>query len=932
MIKRMADGTIDNLKIKVTADTKQAKSALEKLKAQIEGMKIKAPSIQNIEKNLEGVKKAAKQIDGVKIKAVKASTLKSYDQLKTKIDNVAKSAKKLDDYVSSGKSLDDMIQNAVKVKVDKPEIDMNNRVETVDWGKIARDRELAMRAVEHNVKKSEVEDAFGGKEYTAWLKDYNARMKEAARAAKEAAKSAEAIENIEKPTNRLSMAFKNLGKNLKESRIVGMLGRVLRYRAIAFVLNQIRDALKEGTDNLYQYSKAMGGQFASNMDSAATSLQYFRNSIGAMSAPILNALIPIFDNFTDKIVDAINWLNQLFAKLSGASSWTKAIRQQKEYAEAADDSNKANKRLLAGFDELNLVGGSDSGNRKNNTPDYSTMFEEIPIEKVSDGVNEWAEKFEKILENAKYIGTAIAAWAMTSKLTQGLDTLSSLKTAASIALELTGLELTYDSVRAIASGNGTIKDWIKAGIGGILGIGSLAIKFGKAGLVIGAVATLGVALKAYLDEKHSQWNKEYLDSEIGKYLKERVAESEVTLEKSVDLYVRVQEVGSNIEETNSKFAQLRDLVRQAFDISDIQNKTLQDTEQLNNLVAAINSYGYIKLTVNDDGTISQTRDEVEKLIDAQERLYMTKAYEDALTEAYKLQAEAQYDLAKSQKELGISNDDWKDAQQRVFALLPDHVKSVYGLRDAGDITAEMFDDSRPIYGFVGRAWAALSEEGYKEVQALKDADAALKNNQEAFDNNKMSLETASEKIETYSGKLSDLKTPAKEAQEAVEKVTEALRDVGNTVVSPKIKIEVDDSAVVKYRKNKANEVMRDYPGMGNIDRRYASGGFPAVGQLFVAREAGPELVGTMGGRNAVANNGQIIAGIQAGVTNAMSTVLSQSGGSANRSVEEQNALLREQNRLLAKIAEKELTVSPSVALGRVVKKSQRLAETVTGGV
>lgn len=928
----MADGTIDNLKIKVTADTKQAKSALEKLKAQIEGMKIKAPSIQNIEKNLEGVKKAAKQIDGVKVKAVKASTLKSYDQLKTKIDNVAKSAKKLDDYVSSGKSLDDMIQNAVKVKVEKPDIDMNNRVETVDWGKIARDRELAMRAVEHNVKKSEVEDAFGGKEYTAWLKDYNARMKEAARAAKEAAKSAEAIENIEKPTNRLSMAFKNLGKNLKDSRIVGMLGRVLRYRAIAFVLNQIRDALKEGTDNLYQYSKAMGGQFASSMDSAATSLQYFRNSIGAMSAPILNALIPIFDNFTDKIVDAINWLNQLFAKMSGASSWTKAIRQQKEYAEAADDSNKANKRLLAGFDELNLVGASDSGSGKNNTPDYSTMFEEIPIEKVSDGVNEWAEKFEKILENAKYIGTAIATWAMTSKLTQGLDTLSSLKTAASIALELTGLELTYDSVRAIASGNGTIKDWIKAGIGGILGIGSLAIKFGKAGLVIGAVATLGVALKAYLDEKHSQWNKEYLDSEIGKYLKERVAESEVTLEKSVDLYVRVQEVGSNIEETNSKFAQLRDLVRQAFDISDIPNKTLQDTDQLNTLVSAINSYGYIELTVNDDGTISQTRDEVEKLIDAQERLYMTKAYEDALTEAYKLQAEAQYDLAKSQKELEISNDDWKDAQQRVFDTIPPFVRGILQINDASQITTDLFEKGGDVMSTEARLWMNISEETWKAVKALKDADTALDNNQQAVDNNKAALETASEKIETYSGKLSDLKTPAKEAQEAVEKVTKALKDVGNTVVSPKIKIEVDDSAVVKYRKNKANEVMEYYPGMGNIDRRYASGGFPAVGQLFVAREAGPELVGTMGGRNAVANNGQIIAGIQAGVTNAMSTVLSQSGGSANRSFEEQNALLREQNRLLTKIAEKELTVSPSVALGRVVKKSQRLAETVTGGV
>ena len=928
----MADGTIDNLKIKVTADTKQAKSALEKLKAQIEGMKIKAPSIQDIEKNLEGVKKAAKQIDGVKIKAVKASTLKSYDQLKTKIDNVAKSAKKLDDYVSSGKSLDDMIQNAVKVKVDKPEIDMNNRVETVDWGKIARDRELAMRAVEHNVKKSEVEDAFGGKEYTAWLKDYNARMKEAARAAKEAAKSAEAIENIEKPTNRLSMAFKNLGKNLKESRIVGMLGRVLRYRAIAFVLNQIRDALKEGTDNLYQYSKAMGGQFASNMDSAATSLQYFRNSIGAMSAPILNALIPIFDNFTDKIVDAINWLNQLFAKMSGASSWTKAIRQQKEYAEAADDSNKANKRLLAGFDELNLVGASDSGNGKNNTPDYSTMFEEIPIEKVSDGVNEWAEKFEKILENAKYIGTAIATWAMTSQLVKGLDTLSALKISAGLTLGITGLVLTYDSIKAIASGNGTFKDWIKAAVGGLLGIGGMTMAFGTAGLVFGIVATLGVALKAYLDAKHDKWNKEYLDSEIGKYLKERVAESEVTLEKSVDLYVRVQEVGSNIEETNSKFAQLRDLVRQAFDISDIPNKTLQDTDQLNTLVSAINSYGYIELTVNDDGTISQTRDEVEKLIDAQERLYMTKAYEDALTEAYKLQAEAQYDLAKSQKELEISNDDWKDAQQRVFDTIPPFVRGILQINDASQITTDLFEKGGDVMSTEARLWMNISEETWKAVKALKDADTALDNNQQAVDNNKAALETASEKIETYSGKLSDLKTPAKEAQEAVEKVTKALKDVGNTVVSPKIKIEVDDSAVVKYRKNKANEVMRDYPGMGNIDRRYASGGFPTVGQLFVAREAGPELVGTMGGRNAVANNGQIIAGIQAGVTNAMSTVLSQSGGSANRSVEEQNALLREQNRLLAKIAEKELTVSPSVALGRVVKKSQRLAETVTGGV
>lgn len=46
---------------------------------------------------------------------------------------------------------------------------------------------------------------------------------------------------------------------------------------------------------------------------------------------------------------------------------------------------------------------------------------------------------------------------------------------------------------------------------------------------------------------------------------------------------------------------------------------------------------------------------------------------------------------------------------------------------------------------------------------------------------------------------------------------------------------------------------------------YAAGGFPGAGEMFVARENGPELVGRMGSRNAVANNSQIVDGISAGV-------------------------------------------------------------------
>ena len=59
---------------------------------------------------------------------------------------------------------------------------------------------------------------------------------------------------------------------------------------------------------------------------------------------------------------------------------------------------------------------------------------------------------------------------------------------------------------------------------------------------------------------------------------------------------------------------------------------------------------------------------------------------------------------------------------------------------------------------------------------------------------------------------------------------------------------------------------------------YAAGGFPAEGQMFVAREAGPELVGTIGGRTAVANNDQIVDSVSQGVYRAVSQAMSESGG------------------------------------------------------
>jgi len=64
-----------------------------------------------------------------------------------------------------------------------------------------------------------------------------------------------------------------------------------------------------------------------------------------------------------------------------------------------------------------------------------------------------------------------------------------------------------------------------------------------------------------------------------------------------------------------------------------------------------------------------------------------------------------------------------------------------------------------------------------------------------------------------------------------------------------------------------------FSGIGGRIGLFAEGGFPDEGQIFVAREAGPELVGSVGGRTAVANNDQIIEGIRMGVFEAVSAAM-----------------------------------------------------------
>lgn len=62
---------------------------------------------------------------------------------------------------------------------------------------------------------------------------------------------------------------------------------------------------------------------------------------------------------------------------------------------------------------------------------------------------------------------------------------------------------------------------------------------------------------------------------------------------------------------------------------------------------------------------------------------------------------------------------------------------------------------------------------------------------------------------------------------------------------------------------------------------WAEGGFPNAGELFIANEAGPELIGNIGRRTAVANQNQITEGIANATYNAFTRALQENGGGNN---------------------------------------------------
>lgn len=168
--------------------------------------------------------------------------------------------------------------------------------------------------------------------------------------------------------------------------------RIATYRLIRTALKEITEGITTGIKNLYNWSKAADTTFFNSMNKIATATQYVGNSFAAMVSPLINALAPAIDFIADKFVDLFNLINQIFARLTGRTSYTAA---KKVAAQWDDASKKASgsakkaaddiKRTILGFDEINKLNdangrsGSGGSGRSGSGIDASNMFENRTI-------------------------------------------------------------------------------------------------------------------------------------------------------------------------------------------------------------------------------------------------------------------------------------------------------------------------------------------------------------------------------------------------------------------------------------------------------------------------------------------------------------------------------------------------------------------------
>ena len=257
----------------------------------------------------------------------------------------------------------------------------------------------------------------------------------------------------------IKKAFKALTGFGKSSK--GIFGggfiQILKYafgiRSLFVLFNKLRQAGAEGFKNLAQYSDETNKSISGLM----SALTQFKNSVATAFAPILNFAAPALTTFINLISKALNIFGQFMAALTGKTMVVQSLKVSQDYAAglsdnlggAEDNAKKTAKAMTTlGIDELNINSPQEenknsSGGGASIKP--SEMFETIDIPK---SILDFADKIKKAWENADFTEIGMI---LGEKFNQALESINwtkiqetANKMAKSIASFLNGFIIATD--------------------------------------------------------------------------------------------------------------------------------------------------------------------------------------------------------------------------------------------------------------------------------------------------------------------------------------------------------------------------------------------------------------------------------------------------------------------------------------------------------
>lgn len=232
----------------------------------------------------------------------------------------------------------------------------------------------------------------GYKEYdtvTATIKKLNAALTKYTTGTKKAGKE----------TKKLNTGLKNTEKSSRGARMgIGrMLATSILFSTVFRAISAVTGGLKEGMDNLSQYSDDTNKALSMLM----SSMTQLKNSFGTAFSPLVEYAAPALAQFINLLSQAVTWTAQLLAALTGKDTFVKAVKVQQDYADSLDktkdetkDAAKETEKALAPFDKLIQI---TTGKKKSEDKNELKPEDMFTTEEVSNDIKLQAEAIKNTL-------------------------------------------------------------------------------------------------------------------------------------------------------------------------------------------------------------------------------------------------------------------------------------------------------------------------------------------------------------------------------------------------------------------------------------------------------------------------------------------------------------------------------------------------------